>query len=284
MLFNGELTDRSNFFSYDYLRVNSCDFQQRRNALGVQRLHGRKDFHFLYIINGCCVAMVNGSIKSLFPGDFLIYRPKELQQYDFVGDESADSYYCHFSGTIAEELMRRSGLLDKSLLHIEPDEEFLLLWRELVRQRMTGLSFWEMGSNGVLLQIFAYLARFVKKSAGMQEVSSRELISEVINTMQNDYRSNIPIEEYARRCSLSKSRFLHIFRATVGISPLQYVLRVRMEHAKYYLIETSWPIAQIAAEVGFHDALYFSRSFRKIEGCSPTEYRVRKMRAVIRKQ
>jgi hypothetical protein len=64
-------------------------------------------------------------MKTLYHGDLLIYRPSEPQQYDFVGDESADSYYCHFSGMIAEEMMKRSGLLDKSILHIEPDEEFI---------------------------------------------------------------------------------------------------------------------------------------------------------------
>jgi AraC-like DNA-binding protein len=146
---------------------------------------------------------------------------------------------------------------------------------------MTGLEFWELGSNGVLLQIFAYLARIIQKTETESGAQTSEMISRIINSMQNDYRSEISVSEYAKKCNLSKSRFLHVFREQVGISPLQCVHRIRMEHAKFYLSQTSWSISQIASEVGFGDPLYFSRMFHKLEGCTPSEYRIQKRRKAV---
>lgn len=59
----------------------------------------------------------------------------------------------------------------------------------------------------------------------------------------------------------------------VGCPPLQYQTRTRMQWAARRLVETGRSIAEIAQEVGFKDALYFSRQFKKAHNISATEYR-----------
>ncbi|MCC6581561.1 MAG: helix-turn-helix domain-containing protein [Phycisphaeraceae bacterium] len=77
----------------------------------------------------------------------------------------------------------------------------------------------------------------------------------------------------ARVASLSASRFAHLFRAQVGISPVRFLEQVRMEKAKGLLLATSQPIKSIAAEVGYDDALHFSTRFRRATGRCPRTYR-----------
>ncbi|MHA6533972.1 AraC family transcriptional regulator [Paenibacillus sp. BAC0078] len=60
-----------------------------------------------------------------------------------------------------------------------------------------------------------------------------------------------------------------------GCSPMEYLLRYRIEQSKLLLMQTSFPIARIAEEVGFNQAPYFSSSFLKLEGISPRQYRQR---------
>ncbi|MBY0014160.1 AraC family transcriptional regulator [Paenibacillus typhae] len=60
-----------------------------------------------------------------------------------------------------------------------------------------------------------------------------------------------------------------------GCSPMEYLLRYRIEQSKLLLMQTSFPIARIAEEVGFNQAPYFSSSFMKLEGISPRQYRQR---------
>jgi AraC-like DNA-binding protein len=61
----------------------------------------------------------------------------------------------------------------------------------------------------------------------------------------------------------------------MGISPMQYVQHLRLEEAKRLLRSTDLPIAEIAEQVGFADALYFSRLIHRESGVSPSLFRQR---------
>lgn len=68
-----------------------------------------------------------------------------------------------------------------------------------------------------------------------------------------------------------------------GVSPLQYVLHLRINYACRELQETRRGITEIAYDSGFEDSNYFSRTFRKFIGMTPREYRLRNSLFTIRK-
>ncbi|MFT6028611.1 MAG: AraC family transcriptional regulator of arabinose operon [Oleiphilaceae bacterium] len=59
----------------------------------------------------------------------------------------------------------------------------------------------------------------------------------------------------------------------MGSPPLKYFIELKMEHACFLLEQTSLSMAEIAYQVGYDDALYFSRVFRKVLGLAPSTYR-----------
>ncbi|WP_237104507.1 helix-turn-helix domain-containing protein [Nonomuraea sp. MG754425] len=79
----------------------------------------------------------------------------------------------------------------------------------------------------------------------------------------------------ARIARLSVSRFAHLFTATLGTSPQQYVETQRLTLACQLLTLTTRPVAAVAREVGYPDPLYFSARFKRRTGMSPTRYRAR---------
>lgn len=74
---------------------------------------------------------------------------------------------------------------------------------------------------------------------------------------------------------ISVSHFSTLFKKETGYSPLDFLIRQRLQHAARLLATTQEPIASVSAAVGYEDPFYFSRSFRKIMGCSPRTYRSR---------
>ena len=69
--------------------------------------------------------------------------------------------------------------------------------------------------------------------------------------------------------------FNRIFKQVVKVTPMQYILSLRMTNAINLLDNSDYNITQVAAAVGYDNPLYFSRLFAKYVGVPPTEYRKR---------
>jgi AraC-like DNA-binding protein len=80
----------------------------------------------------------------------------------------------------------------------------------------------------------------------------------------------------ARGLGVSYSWFRKTFTAHTGLSPHQYLLELRLIHARSRLAETRLSVKEIALEVGFEDEYYFSRLFRQKLGLSPSQWRKRR--------
>jgi len=95
----------------------------------------------------------------------------------------------------------------------------------------------------------------------------------VLERLGWDYDQSWTVARMAALARLSPSRFSHLFQRELGISPMQYLERVRLQQASERLIMTDLPIADIACQIGFKCPFYFSRRFRRHTGCSPRQFR-----------
>ena len=77
----------------------------------------------------------------------------------------------------------------------------------------------------------------------------------------------------ARDAALSPYHFLRVFRARVGMTPHQYVLRTRLHRAAVELRTSDRPIAAIALDAGFNDLSTFNRQGKRAQGASPGAFR-----------
>ena len=80
----------------------------------------------------------------------------------------------------------------------------------------------------------------------------------------------------ADHADMSRYRFLRTFRQIVGVTPYQYLLRMRLQAAALQLRTASGSITSIAYGVGFNDLSTFNRRFRRIMGMTPRAWRSRR--------
>ena len=123
--------------------------------------------------------------------------------------------------------------------------------------------------NGLLLQLLDYL------SSGKLEKGKpdQDAITAALLYINEHFREEANMEKYAEIAHLSLGRFSHLFTKKTGMSPLKYVLSLRIEEAKELLMYSSMSISEVAVSIGIAEPSYFSRIFRKYVGLSPTEYR-----------
>lgn len=87
------------------------------------------------------------------------------------------------------------------------------------------------------------------------------------------YDEKLSVEDVAGHVGKSNNYFSTSFRKCTGYTFVDYLTRLRIEHAKKLLKATSMMTYEIAEKVGFGDYKYFSMVFKRMQGCAPTEYR-----------
>lgn len=91
------------------------------------------------------------------------------------------------------------------------------------------------------------------------------VIKPAIDFLTEHYKENLPISVYANLCTLSESYFRKKFRENTGISPIEYRNRLRFAEARH-LYQGNQNLQEIAEKVGFCDAGYFSKLYKKYYG------------------
>ncbi len=87
------------------------------------------------------------------------------------------------------------------------------------------------------------------------------------------YREPVSIETLAEYLHLNPRYFSTLFKKKEGVSPLDYLTRIRMEAAKDLLRDTDIPASEVSYLVGYEDPRYFYKVFKKYTGQTPTNFR-----------
>lgn len=91
--------------------------------------------------------------------------------------------------------------------------------------------------------------------------------------IENKFSDSLTLEEVAEHVELSPVYFSKFFKENFGVTFIDYVTTIRMNHAKKEMKDPSKSLKEICYSVGYKDPNYFSRAFKKYTGLSPTEYR-----------
>lgn len=98
-------------------------------------------------------------------------------------------------------------------------------------------------------------------------------IATLLNGIEKDPTAFLTVAKAASYVALSESHFSRLFKQETGVSFISYVTGRRLERAKLMLTHTDKTVARIASELDFHPINYFSRTFKRHLGITPSEYR-----------
>ena len=102
---------------------------------------------------------------------------------------------------------------------------------------------------------------------------STNIIDDVIKYTNRHYQENITLNQICTIFSKSRSCISHTFKKETGQSFREYLISVRLRAAKSLLLYSNLSISEIAYSVGFNDSNYFSNTFKKYVGLSPSKYK-----------
>lgn len=117
------------------------------------------------------------------------------------------------------------------------------------------------------------LERYLQAVQRNNKVKNRLAIQEIKKFIRNNAHKSLALEEIAASVYLSPYYVSRIFRENQNMTVMDYVTKVKVEEAKKLLRDPQYQIDDIAEKLGYCDASYFSKVFRRNEGMSPTQFR-----------
>ncbi len=103
---------------------------------------------------------------------------------------------------------------------------------------------------------------------------AQRLVRKAMAFIHEHFADSISRREIAQHVSIAEDYLTFCFRQELGITPIKYLQRYRVNQAKHLLRNSQKTITEIAFKVGFSDSGYFSRIFRREAGIPPEEFRL----------
>lgn len=209
---------------------------------------------------------------------------KSLEQFLNTGlksdiDDFIDTYFDKVGNkNLQSMLFRQYVVMDVYIIVISASQKMGYTKQELVEF---------YGDEQGLMKVFGsvedtkdYLKKLLETTIELREKAALGKYDKVLKQAQEYIEANynqydISLNTVAANVNLSPNHFSAIFSQELGETFIEYLTRVRMEKAKELLRTTSKKSMEIAYEVGYKDAHYFSNLFKKTQNCTPREYRMR---------
>jgi len=222
-----------------------------------------------YVRRGSFGYRVEGAPYELVAGSVLVGRPGA--EYVCTHEHHARGDDClsfHFDDTVADSL--RIGEAGA-----RPPLSELMVLGELAQATADGTT--DLGLDEAALLFvgrFAELARPTRRAASAASALDRRRAVEAALWIDAHCDREISLADAAALADLSPFHFLRVFRAVLGVTPHQYLVRARLRRAARLLADApALPITEIALAVGFADLSNFVRTFHRAAGRSPRAFR-----------
>lgn len=269
----------------------SCHTQKHIGYAIAAGAHIHDYIEFLYCLEGCFKAYLNGVEYVFEKGDLLLINSREIHHI-FYNSQELNRYIvikAHpkllYSQTQA--VFETKFVLPFTLGH--PGMQRLFKKSEIENTALPGIVqqiyqesvdcgyAYELAVRSSVCSLFVWILRYWdSKNVDLHyEVNDGLLRSfaEVLDYISNNFRENITAFDLAEKTNLSYSYFSRMFKRMTGQNFSEYLNHIRISEAEKLLVTTDMTVTQVAMETGFCDTCYFISKFKAAKGITPKQFK-----------
>ncbi|MHA7963417.1 helix-turn-helix transcriptional regulator [Paenibacillus sp. CAU 1782] len=203
---------------------------------------------------------------SLKPGKALI-GGKGMRLELEVGEEGFVYFLAHFLPY--DGCHELSGkLTGLSVLELQTEPGHLMLMDQLLQLDGAPGQVEKLEKKALFYQL---AGKVLSSERAFHNRQSSDMVQDAIRYITTCYMDAITLESLSTRYDLKPKYFSFLFQKYVGISPIHYLIQYRMLCAQKLLLTGQYPVSDVARSVGYSDAYYFSRLFKKHTGIPPSQ-------------
>lgn len=227
------------------------------------------NFLIMYISKGICTVSAGSKSYTASAGQFVLldcYHP-----HSYGSEDLWEAVWIHFDGPLArayyDEIWSGCGPVI-SPAHPEVLSGLLSRIYEIFR---TSCPLAENTLSDYITRILNGLLFSVqgKKRSALRTSS----ITDTIAYINEHFHESLSLDALAKQANISPYHFTRIFAKETGMTPHHYLIATRISAAKFLLKSSGTSIKEIAFRTGFQSETSFCNTFKKWEGCTPSQYR-----------
>ncbi len=238
-----------------------------------------------YLISGDVRYFVENQIYEVEPGDLIITNPNEIHKPTFKSNTIYEritlcfdpTFFSQFSTESFDLLScfydRKNGVGNKITLTAEEDVYIRELFSRIERARESDEASRDIQQSALVIELLILINKAVASSADEERRGSMSgLVTEVINYIGENLKDDLSLEALEKRFFVSGAHLCRSFKAETGITLHKFIVKKRISYAKILLSEGA-SVTHTMSASGFSDLSNFIRSFKRIVGITPSEYR-----------
>jgi AraC-like DNA-binding protein len=202
----------------------------------------------------------------LEPGDVFFLRPGLNNWYGPGPAGFLHKRFVRIDGPLLDSLLRITGLWGKDVVRPQSPEIIAALLRKSAALMKIKPSGWIEATSTLAYEIIMQLGRNLAPSRP-------HVLTKALDYIERGLSEPLTNQSVCAQTGLSVTHFNRLFRTSMGMPPMKYVVRQRVAWAKRLLKTTSLSIKEVARTIGYENQLYFSALFKNHEGIPPKEYR-----------
>ncbi|MFY0601287.1 MAG: AraC family transcriptional regulator [Cyclobacteriaceae bacterium] len=239
-----------------------------------ERINGCDQHILIYCAQGEGWLSIDGHRKIIRKNKYFIIPKNHPHSYGSSIKQPWTIYWVHFSGAISNEFTHKQH----HIATIPPSSESRIqerieLFEEMLKNLEMGFSTEIVNYANICLLHFLGSFKYVDQFRVIKKFDNSDIVEKSILIMRENLNKNITLDSISKDLKLSPSHFSLRFKKKTGRSPIDYLLKLRIQMACRFLDHSSLKVKEIAQKVGIADQYYFSRLFKKNMGCSPQQYR-----------
>lgn len=274
-----ELPSDSVEFSMSYCGWEQCKPGHRFGP-------NRREMYALHIVlGGKGTLEINGQVFSLKKGDAFLLCPGVEAWYEADLTDPWQYIWMGIEGYKAGKTLEMCGMREKTPVHRVDCAERLKEYMDQILDT-PGLEVEAITKRNGYVKLF--VAALIESNERLYPSAVQEhtypgvvYVKHAMEYISRHYREKIKINELADYIGVNRSYLTNTFKKTIGCSPQEYLVNLRMEKAKSMLLNTQKTINVIAEEVGYSDQLAFSKIFKQKCNMSPRAFREQENKVVI---
>ena len=248
--------------------------------------HSHDFIEIAFILSGEGHFVVDGKWYAVRKGDVFLFNPGTSHQCCYTSPTlPLEEFYVAFTDIHIRNMERNQISFPKHERLLHPSEKTFVSLTRLCSMMQTE---YESRQPGRYFMLKAYVTQMIlllyrEQSAvpvsslrgyEFESTNKKYVVEQIIEYLDAHYNEKISLDQIARNMYLSPFYISKIFKSETGDTPINHLIRVRMEKARELLEEkNNTSIQDIAMCVGYDDAYHFSKLFKKHFGASPSKYR-----------